>query len=175
MTRFQISKEEYEAIKAAEATTKDKRISSNLRILMLRYEGVKTEEIARNFGMKVPSVSRICSRYREQGLEEFTRMKYTSHNRLLPEEKEKEILQKFRDEAEAGKMVTVQDIKKALDEACGKDTGKVYVYLLLKRHHWRKVMPRPKHPKAADQEACDASKKLSQKSWRPLQQGTVEK
>ncbi len=70
----------------------------NLRILMLRYEGVKVKEIARLFGITVNTVSRICTQYREQGREEFMRMKYTSHCRLLSEEKEKEILDGFRNE-----------------------------------------------------------------------------
>ena len=78
------------------------------------------------------------------------------------------MLQKSREEAESGKIITVKEIEEAFDEACGKDTGGVYVYLVLKRHSWRKVMPRPKHPKAADSEACDASKKLNKMSWMPL-------
>ncbi|MDO5379081.1 MAG: hypothetical protein Q4G52_12180 [Clostridia bacterium] len=47
MKRFQITETEYEAIRAKEAKTKDKNISRRLRVLMLRYEGKKTEEIAK--------------------------------------------------------------------------------------------------------------------------------
>ena len=45
MSRFQISKEEYEAIKLAKKGIKDKRTSKRLRMLMMRYEGYKVEEI----------------------------------------------------------------------------------------------------------------------------------
>ena len=45
MKRFQITEAEYEAIKAKEAKTKDKNISRRLRVLMLRYEGKKLDEI----------------------------------------------------------------------------------------------------------------------------------
>lgn len=55
--------------------------------------------------------------------------------------------------------------KTVLDEACGKDTGRVYVYNVLKRHGWSKKMPRSRHPKAADEEACEASKKLNPVRW----------
>ncbi|MDO5379082.1 MAG: winged helix-turn-helix domain-containing protein, partial [Clostridia bacterium] len=55
-------------------------------------------------------------------------------------------------------------IKAVLDEACGKDTGRVYVYNVLKRHGWRKKMPRSRHLKAADHEA---SKKLTLVFWLP--------
>ena len=167
MSRFQISEEEYEAIKEAEKGTNDKNVSRRLRILMLRYEGHKVPEIAEVFGMRVNSISQLCRRYREQGLEEFMRNKYTSHRRALTEEQEQEILSKFEEAAEAGKEVTALEIKAAFDEVRGKTTGRGYIYALLRRHGWRKVMPRPKHPKAASEEACEASKKLSSACWIP--------
>ena len=33
---------------------------------------------------------------------------------------------------------TVEAFKEALDEACGKETGHMYVYNVLKRHGWKK-------------------------------------
>ena len=166
MSRFQISEEEYEAIKEAEKGTNDKNVSRRLRVLMLRYEGYKVRELAKIFGMRLNSISQLCRRYREQGLEEFMRNKYTSHRRALTEEQEQEILSRFEKAAEAGKGVTALEIKAAFDETRGKDTGRGYIYALLRRHGWRKVMPRPKHPKAASEEACEASKKLSKVYWK---------
>ena len=52
MSRFQISEEEYEAIKEAEKGTNDKNVSRRLRVLMLRYEGYKVRELAKIFGMR---------------------------------------------------------------------------------------------------------------------------
>ena len=75
----------------------------------------------------------------------------------MSEAKEKEILDHFKDLAESGKVVTAQDIKKAFDEKLGRDTGRGYIYMLLDRNGWRKVMPRSKHPKKADEEAIEAS------------------
>ena len=167
MSRFQISKEEYEAIKGKEKETREKRISKRLRILMLRYEGYKVSEIAKMYGMRINSISQLCRRYREQGLEKFVQNKYKSHRRALTEEEEKAILSPFEKAAEAGQVVTVKEIKAAFDKARGKDTGRGYIYMLLKRHGWRKVMPRSKHPKAANEEACDASKKLNNLCWKP--------
>lgn len=167
MSRFQISQEEYEAVKAAEKETKDKNISRRLRILMMRYEGYKVREIAEITGMRINSISQLCRRYREQGLEEFKRNKATSHRYAMPVEKEREILARFEEAAEAGREVTVQEIKAAFDAVRGKDTGRGYIYMVLKRHGWRKVMPRSKHPKAASEEACEASKKLKPACWKP--------
>ena len=165
MKRFQITEAEYEAIKAKEAATKDKKVSRRLQVLMLRYEGKKLEEIMEVLKLHRVSITQICQRYREQGLEEFVRNKHESHNRLLSKEKEAEILDSFQ--SKAGKQVTAKEIKEALDAECGKDTGHMYVYNVLKRHGWKKKMPRSKHPKAADEEACEASKKLKPQYWTP--------
>ena len=165
MKRFQITEVEYEAIKAKEAATKDKNISRRLRALMLWYEGKSLKQIGEILGMHPMSVNQMCKRYREQGLEEYARNKYTSHWRLLSEEKEAEILNQFK--GQEGKQVTAREIKAALDQACGKDTGRAYVYRVLERNGWSKKMPRSKHPKAANEEACEASKKLKPAYWTP--------
>lgn len=166
MKRFQITEAEYEAIKAKESETKDKNVSRRLRVLMLRYEGKKLEEISKITNLHRVSITQMCRRYREQGLEEYARNKYQSHCWLLSWEREEEILNQFKDTA--GKQVTANEIKVVLDEACGKDTGRVYVYNVLKRHGWKKKMPRSKHPKAANTEACEASKKLRPVYWMPV-------
>ena len=167
MNRFQMSEEEYKAVGKAEKQTRDKRVSQLLRILKMRYEGKRVREIAEITGLKINSISRICTRYQKEGLEGFIRNKYTSHRRLMTEAKEREILSRFEEAAEAGQEVTVQEIKAAFDEAVGRDTGNSYIYVLLRRHNWRKVKPRPKHPKAAGEEACEASKKLKPVCWKP--------
>ena len=110
--------------------------------------------------MRINSISEMCRRYREQGLEVFIANKYGGNHRSLKEEQEREILERFEKAAEAGQVVTAQEIKRAFDEVIGKDTGRGYIYMLLERHGWRKAMPRSKHPKAASEEACEASKKL---------------
>ena len=167
MKRFQISGAEYEAIKAAEKAAKGKKESRRLRVLMMRYEGYSASETAKILGINRSSVYLQYNRYKAEGLEEFTRNKYAGNHHALTEAQEKEILDRFEKAAEAGQVVTAQDIKRAFDEVRGKDTGRGYIYMLLERHGWRKVMPRSKHPKAANEEACEASKKLKQVCWMP--------
>ena len=88
MKRFHITEAEYEAIKAKESATKDKNISRRLRVLMLRYEGKKVEEIGQILHLNKGSIATMCRRYREQGLEEYARNKYQSHRWLLNWERE---------------------------------------------------------------------------------------
>ena len=124
MNQFRISAEEYAAIVAAEQAVEDRRISKLLRILMMRYEGYKVKEIAKICGMRWETVSQVCHRYREQGLDELMRNKYTTHHLSLTIKEENAILAPFEKAADAGQTVTVKEIKAAFDKARGKDTGR---------------------------------------------------
>jgi len=159
MKRLVIEKEEYEQIVAAEKRTQDKRISRKLRVLMLRYEGFSNSDIGEKVGLGSVRVSQLVREYRESGLETFTKKKYGGNHRNLSEEEESEILKQFEGSAETGNIIIARDIKKAFDDKLGRDTGRGYIYMLLKRHNWRKVMPRSKHPHKATSEAIEASKK----------------
>ena len=157
---YRISKEEYEQIKAAEKRTQDKRLSRQLKVLMLRYEGKSNPEIAEKLDISIDRISHLVSQFKRDGLEEFMRMKYTGHNRNMTHEEEQAILDGFTEQAEAGHIITVKEIKAAFDEKLGRDTGRGYIYMLLARHKWRKIKPRPKHPERASDEEIAASKKL---------------
>lgn len=155
-----ISSAEYEEIIAAEKATQDKQIARKLRALILRYEGLSNAETAKRLGLCSVRISQIISEYKKNGLEAFTRKKYGGNHRNMTVEEEEEILRQFREKAEAGHVIIAQDIKKVFDEKLGRDTGRGYIYMLLARHNWRKVMPRSRHPKKADEEVIEASKKL---------------
>lgn len=162
MRGYSINAEEYQKIEEAEKRCKDKRTSKKLTVLLIRFSGVSIAETAQRMNCSERKVARLISEYKEQRLEEFMRSKYVGGNhRSLSEAEEKEILAPFEKMAEEGHMVTAQEIKKVFDKRIGKDTGRGYIYMLLKRHGWRKVMPRAKHPKKADEEAIQASKKLT--------------
>ena len=160
MRRQTISKEEYEKIVEAEKKTQDKQISKKLKVLMMRYEGKNNEEVGKKLELCSVRVSQLVGEYKTKGLERYIEKKYGGNHRNMTEEEEEEILEKFKKDAEAGHIVTAQEIKKAFDEKLGRDTGRGYIYMLLARHGWRKVMPRSRHPKKANEEAIEASKKL---------------
>lgn len=161
MRKEEISAEEYEQIVTAEKATQDKRTSRKLQVLMLRYKGFDNKTIAERVGLCTMQVSRLVNEYKRIGLTEFTRKKYGGNHRNMTVAEEEEILAPFKAKAEAGQIITATEIKKAFDEKLGRDTGRGYIYMLLARHHWRKVMPRSKHPQKADDETILASKKLT--------------
>ena len=160
MRRLTITAEEYEQIVAAEKATQDKRISRKLQVLILRYEGFDNKTIAERVGLCEMRVSQLVREYVHNGLDVFIQKKYGGNHRNMSVDEENEILAKFKVKAEAGQVITAMEIKKAFDEKMGRDTGRGYIYMLLGRHDWRKVMPRSRHPQKADEATIAASKKL---------------
>ena len=47
----------------------------------------------------------------------------------------------------AGEMLNIHDVKAAYEKAIGHETSNSTIYNLLGRLGWRKLMPRPFHPK----------------------------
>jgi Transposase and inactivated derivatives len=161
MKTYHISEAEYEAAKALAKKNQNKHIEKRLQVIILRYEGLKDREIGEKLGYHRKRVSQLCAEYTRAGLEEYARNKFGGNHRALTNEEEAEILEEFSQKAERGEVVTVREIKMALDKKRGKDTGNAYAYRVLARHDWRKVMPRSRHPKAADEATVEASKKLT--------------
>jgi transposase len=73
---------------------------------------------------------------------------------------EKALLARFAKAAGAGEMLNIHDLKAAYEKAIGHATSDSTVYNLLQRHGWRKLMPRPFHPKR-DLAAQNAFKKTA--------------
>lgn len=156
-----ISKEEYDEIVKLRKTNKDKNIDRRLHVLVLRFKGMSYDEIAKVTGYNLQYAQLLISMYRKQGLEEYAKKHQTGHCWNMSYEEEQKVLDQCTKEAADGKILTVLDVKKKLEEHLGREANSSYPYDVLQRHGWRKVMPRSKHPKAATQEAQDASKKLT--------------
>ncbi len=157
-----ITEEEFKKIQAARKANKNKRVEKLLEVLTLRYESKSNREIAERTGYNERYVTTLLAKYRKMGLEEFIRIKQTSHYRKMTEAEEVRILEKCSELAVQGKVLTVADIRQVFEEELGEKTVTSYIYRLLKRHGWRKIMPRAKHPKAASEEEQNSSKKLTQ-------------
>lgn len=161
MKRATITEEEYSAVQKRAKENQNKRIDKKLQVIMMRYEGKSNKEIHEKLDLSIKRISELCGEFKRDGIEEYSRSKYGGNHRSLSDTEEKEILDAFEAKAASGQVVTVQEIKQAFDERIGKDTGRGYIYMLLERRRWRKVMPRPKHPKKASEAEIEASKKLT--------------
>lgn len=156
-----ITKEEYEEVKKVAKTNKNKRIDKRLQVIILRYEGLKDREIAEKLDYSRKRISQLCAEFKQVGLEVYAKSKYVGNHKNLTYEEEKEILDTFEERANNGEIITAKEIKEAFDKKLGRVTDKSYIYRVFKRHNYRKVKPRPRHPKKASQEEVDSSKKLT--------------
>jgi transposase len=106
-------------------------------------------EIARLLGWSVATVHAIHSRWAKEGDAIFDlKAKGGRRNQYLSPEEETALVQPFLAKAEAGGILNVQEIKAAFEARVGRPVAKTTIYRLLDRLGWRKVVPRPRHPKA---------------------------
>lgn len=118
-------------------------------VLIRATLGSTAAEIARLLGWSIATVHVIHSRWAKEGDAIFDlRPKGGRRNQYLTPEEEAAFLQPFLAKAEAGGILNAQEIKAAFEARVGRTVAKTTIYRLLDRLGWRKVAPRPRHPKA---------------------------
>lgn len=161
--QYRITSEEIETIRAEMKKTKKKSVYRKLEVVALLGEGKNPQEVAEITKYSEQHVRRLGVEYNRTGLASYaTDGRKGGNHRLMKPEEEKAFLKRFEEEAESGKTLTVEGIAQALDGATGKSRKSLSTaYSFLHHNGWRKVMPRPKHPKKASDEEIDSSKKLT--------------
>lgn len=135
-------------------------------ILLLARHRWGYQKIAEATGYAPTTVRDIQRAYFRDGESALLRrQKPAERNQLMKREEEKAFLERFFQSAEAGELVTVADIRTALEQHLGKKVAYATPYRLLERHGWRKVTPRPRHPKS-DPKAREVFKKNPEKVSR---------
>ena len=151
-------------VAAAEEAVKTTRDARELRqaqaVLLPVHHGLSLAETGRIIGRSKATVGRMLAESRRQ-VEESDRPRPQWGGRrrqnMSPEE-ENAFLAPFFSEAERGGILVVAPIKAAYEKAVGRRVPDSTVYRLLARHGWRKLAPRPRHPKG-DPEQQEAWKK----------------
>ena len=141
---------------------KDVKSYNHVLVLNMRRLGKTNKEISEVTGYNPQRITEIVSQYINKGMDSLIGNKYTSNNRRMSLEEETQFLEQFREEAESGLLTSVKNILKKYEEVTGKGSNTSTIYALLKRHGWRKLQPRPRHPRCASEEEKDSSKKLTQ-------------
>ena len=162
--KYQFTREQCAEIQAARKINRDKRIDKRLRVLELRGEGNSLKEISTATGYAISHISNLIRLYAEEGLEAVAGNHYQGNRRNMSIEEEAELLNRFQKQAEQGQMLDTRVIADAYEKAVGHPIGSSQIYRVLRRHEWRKVMPRSKHPKKASGEVIATSKKLTTES-----------
>ncbi len=162
-SRYQFKEEEIGAIEQARKANKDKRAEQRLKALELRAKGKSALEVSQATGFCPAYVSQLVKKYVDHGLEAISGNHYGGNHRNMSEEAEAKILEPFKARAEKGELVEISEIAEAYQAAVDHRVGSGQIYCVLKRHGWRKVMPRSRHPKKASDEVIETSKKLTKK------------
>lgn len=121
----------------------------------------KAEEIATCVGVSKSLVQKIISRYNKGGIQAISvKIGGGRHHEYLTREEEEQFLAPFFKQADQGELVTTKTIYCAYEERVGHSVHETTIYRLLKRHRWRKLQPRLRHPKA-DVQAQETFKKTA--------------
>ena len=111
--------------------------------------GSSAAEIARLLGWSTPTVHVIHSRWAKEGNAIFNlKAKGGRRHQYLTPEEEAAFLRPFLAQAEAGGMLNAVEVKIAFEALVGRPVAKSTIYRMLERQDWRKIAPRPRHPKA---------------------------
>jgi transposase len=147
-----------ERLKKAEGRPEFQRIQCVLIRVTL---GSSAAEIAQLLGWSTATVHVIHSRWVKEGDAIFElKARGGRRHQHLSHEQEAQVLAPYPDAARAGGVLQVARIQGEYEKRVGKTVAPSTIYRMLDRHGWRKVVPRPRHPKA-DVAAQAAFKKTS--------------
>jgi transposase len=132
-----------------------------IQMVLLRESGMTQPAIAEAMGVSLSTVNRAHMAYDGGGIKALKPKPIGGRQREnMTLSGEKALLAYFAKAAGAGEMLNIHDLKAAYEQAIGHPTSNSTIYNLLARHGWRKLMPRPFHPKR-DIAAQDAFKKTA--------------
>lgn len=106
----------------------------------------------------------MTGNYLSNGLEALLTTKYKGNHRAIPAAQLEGFLKEQEAKAKSGHLVTIKTVYEDYQQLVGHKVNLNSFYKLLHRHGWRKVRPRPHHPKQADVSTQETSKKLTWKS-----------
>lgn len=118
-------------------------------VLLPSVHGLTTADTARAIGRGKASVTRLRAEFRRQTEQpEQPRPQWGGRRReYMTAAQEAAFLNPFLTEARQGGFLVVAPIKAAYEQAIGRPVPDSTVYRLLARRGWRKIAPRPHHPK----------------------------
>jgi transposase len=113
----------------------------------------KAEEIAKHTCVSVTTVRRVISTYNRLGSAAIeTPGTGGRRHEYMTLEQERRFLHPFFARAEKGAIATAEQIQQAFEAEVKHAVHISSIYRLLDRHGWRKLVPRPRHPKANTEE-----------------------
>ena len=131
--------------------------------------GKKAEEIAKMLGVTKNKIFKTVEKYNKKGLEWKSNKSRGGRREarcVISIQEEALFLSGIEQEALKGQIITYKQIKDKLELAIQTTVSDDYIWDLLKRHDWRKKVPRQSHPKA-DAKKQEEYKKNFRNYWLP--------
>lgn len=126
-----------------------KREFQRVQCLYFRQRGIPAKDIASVLAISTITVKRAWMNYRKFGKKTFLKDRRGGrYNDHMTKIEEGIFLEPFLKKAERGGILIVHEVHAAYEKRIRKKVPKSTVYALLHRHGWRKIVPRPSHPKA---------------------------
>lgn len=148
-------------LKQARSVADQRRIQA---VLMRALDASPPARIAEVTGLSVATIRVIHSRFLREGESWLVNRPGRGGKRrsLLSAEQSEELLGRHREAAARGEVIEAGAFRRDYEQMVGHKVAASTVYRLLERAGWRKVAPRPSHPRK-DPAAEEAFKKSSRR------------
>lgn len=163
--KYQILSCDISELESRMGTSKNKDEFRRFQAVWLRaFKGLSVNEIAAATCYSAGWIRHLHSIYRHKGCAGIALSKKGGRrNENMSKAEEDAFIKPFFESAKDGGILEVSRIHSAYEKALKRKVKKSVVYLLLHRHNWRKIAPRPTHPKT-DKDAQEAFKKTGLQS-----------
>jgi len=111
---YEVGKEEAEYIKELRKHIRDKMTDKKLYAVQMRGEGKRNPEIAEKLDTSRQVISKWVCIYKKKGIEGLCPHRFGGNHRNMSYEEEEEMLNTFKEKAEAGALVTAKEIQKGV-------------------------------------------------------------
>ena len=164
-----------EGLKKQMKASADREQFQRWQAIFLTSKGLRSGVVAEYVGIAKGTIHQWVYRYNHNGPDGiFLQGRGGRRFGLLTLDEEKVLLEQIRSKAEEGRILTAYAIRVHIEGKTRKAVSEDYLYDVLHRHGWRKVMPRPRHPKA-DKEKQEDFKKNSRSWWQAPRKTSAKK
>ena len=142
--------------------SRDVSVTKHIQAVYLKSaHDLSAEAISKIVGFSKGYVWSIHSSFRHKGEASFIAGKRGGdYHRNISFASEAALIAEIESEGDNGRILDVKSIKSRYEGKAGKPVHKTVIYRMLARHGWRKVAPRPHHPKN-DKSKMETYKKTS--------------
>lgn len=158
--RYPITASQAQLAREAMSEIKDLRVYQRLEVIALLGEGYSESEVAQITRFSIHTIPLLRRKFVHHGMDSLM-----NHHKGRPaqigNEETQAFLARYTQASQKAEILTVKSMWLDFQQQFDSTMTLQAFYRLLKRHHWRKIRPRPEHPNKASLEEIEASKKLS--------------